>query len=942
MDTTPTCLNCGESVRPDDRFCARCGDELALGSHSTALLDREAYPDDEPESPWAEVVQRLRRATLGEFEIGRELGRGGMAAVFLAREISLDRRVAIKVMSPGLLMGDGMIDRFKREAITIAHLNHPNIVSCYSVRQAEGLHFFVMRYIRGRSLEQLIQEAGKLPLPIVRSIFCQVGSALTYAHRSRVVHRDVKPANILIDEEGNAVVTDFGIAKVAELPGHTHTGALVGTPAYMSPEQCSDGDVSGASDQYSLGAVTYEMVTGVAPFTGSTLTVMQAQVEQVPPSIRHHAPDCPPEIEDAILRMLAKDPAGRFSSIAEAKAALGATPLMEDDPLLGELCRLAAAGALEPATGGLTPARPTPFARGSSASVRGSQAPQAAPAGQARAITVLPPPAELAVGDGFALVALVRGERGVPLPGRIVEWTTDAPAVLHIDQARKVATAVAAGSAMLTASCEGVHSRVRIQVPAMALESLELEPDEPAATVQISAPPKSVRTGDSFVLTATPLDLAGRPLNQPNVLWNTSDVRIAVVTAEGWVAALGPGQVVLTATRGDASASVTIQVETAIARAMAARPPRRRAPPGNPVPLSRSGWRRRGSRFRRALFNGGVGVLTVGASVWLVGGLRDFRSNPGPPAVAGPDTRGLTADSTLRAESTGAIEPGDSEAATKPAVKPRPRRPASPEPSPASVSIAPHAPVRAGDTITLTAVVVDDSSQPLTGADVAWASREPALATVDSATGKVLAKASGTARIIAQSGQDTATLELTVLPAHPSLPDTSGYVPLGAEPSREETALETTAVPPASPPVGPRPDDRHPGGHSPRDSARDHRQLESSVRDGVSRCYDAVRSKNLERLASTYHPETAADEEKLKRLSRILRTVPWQAAVGKRVDGARELGSRTAAAEFSFRLTWRDALGGRLVSQPIFRAEFARSEEGWTLSSCRIVGSPKL
>jgi serine/threonine protein kinase len=236
MATTLTCLNCGEAVRLSDRFCSRCGDELTLSSHPTAFVDPSAHPDDDPESPWAEVVLRLRRATFGEFEIGRELGRGGMAAVFLAHDVSLDRKVAIKVMSPGLLMGAGMIERFRREAITIAHLNHPNIVSCFSVRQAEGLHFFVMRYIRGRSLEQIIHDAGRLPVPIVRSILCQVCSALTYAHRSRVVHRDIKPANILIDEDGNAVVTDFGIAKVAKLPGSTHSGALVGTPAYMSPE----------------------------------------------------------------------------------------------------------------------------------------------------------------------------------------------------------------------------------------------------------------------------------------------------------------------------------------------------------------------------------------------------------------------------------------------------------------------------------------------------------------------------------------------------------------------------------------------------------------------------------------------------------------------------------------------------------------------------------
>ncbi len=357
------------------------------------------------------MVQRLRRATAGEFEVGRELGRGGMAAVFLAHEISLDRKVAIKVMSPGLLMGDGMIDRFKREAITIAHLNHPNIVSCYSVRQAGGLHFFVMRYIRGRSLDQLIQDSGRLPLPIVRSILCQVGSALTYAHRSRVVHRDIKPANILIDEDGNAVVTDFGIAKVAELPGHTHTGALVGTPAYMSPEQCSGEDVSGASDQYSLGAVAYEMVTGTAPFTGSTLTVMQSQVEHAPPAIRDRCPECPADLEAAILRMLAKDPAERFPNMAEAKAALGAVPLMEDDPLLAELSRLAA-GRLVGDAGrgsaiGAHLARPR---------LAAFEHPVAGSAGAPAASPSFRRPPSSCTGDGFALVALVRGDRGVPAP----------------------------------------------------------------------------------------------------------------------------------------------------------------------------------------------------------------------------------------------------------------------------------------------------------------------------------------------------------------------------------------------------------------------------------------------------------------------------------------------------------------------------------------------
>ena len=272
MTATLICLHCGGALEIGAGFCAQCGVEsVACNSCGRLILPGDpscphcgtpadpAIPSDglhspdNPPSPMADIVERLRRATLGEFEIGRELGRGGMAAVFLAHEISLDRKVAIKVMSPGLLMGEGMVERFKHEAITIAQLHHPNIVSVYSVRQAEGLHFFVMRYVQGRSLEHVVQRAGRLPLPVVRSILHQVGSALTYAHRSRVIHRDIKPGNILIDEEGNAVVTDFGIAKAAERPSRTLTGALVGTPAYMSPEQCSGGEVSGASDQYSLG-----------------------------------------------------------------------------------------------------------------------------------------------------------------------------------------------------------------------------------------------------------------------------------------------------------------------------------------------------------------------------------------------------------------------------------------------------------------------------------------------------------------------------------------------------------------------------------------------------------------------------------------------------------------------------------------------------------------
>ena len=293
----------------------------------------------------ADIVERLRRATLGELEIGRELGHGGMAAVFLAHEIALDRQVAIKVMAPGLLLGDGMVDRFRHEAITIAHLHHPHIVSVYSVRQAEGLHYFIMRYVPGRSLEHVVQAAGRLPLPTVRSILHQVGSALQYAHRSGVIHRDIKPANILIDLDGDAIVTDFGIAKAAARPSHTLSrgagrNAGIHEPRAVQRPGC---------------------VRGVRPVRPRCRRV---RADHGHPAVRRLHPhghagacgaraardpglraDCPPEVEAAILRMLAKDPAERWPRLVDAMTALGTAPLAEDDQHRAELIAHVAASA---------------------------------------------------------------------------------------------------------------------------------------------------------------------------------------------------------------------------------------------------------------------------------------------------------------------------------------------------------------------------------------------------------------------------------------------------------------------------------------------------------------------------------------------------------------------------------------------------------------------
>ncbi len=226
---------------------------MATGFASSAVI---------PKSIQDALLERLKAETLGDYEILTEVGRGGMATVYLAHDIALDRKVAIKVMSSAIV-DEGMAERFRREARTAAALNHPHIIPIYAVRDRYPLLFFAMKFIAGQSLDPILKTAGGLPIPMVQTILSQAGSALGYAHRRGVIHRDVKPANVMIDDEGWVVVTDFGIAKVSSATGLTVTGVTVGTPAYMSPEQCLGKEVTGASDQYSLGIVAYEMLTGL-------------------------------------------------------------------------------------------------------------------------------------------------------------------------------------------------------------------------------------------------------------------------------------------------------------------------------------------------------------------------------------------------------------------------------------------------------------------------------------------------------------------------------------------------------------------------------------------------------------------------------------------------------------------------------------------------------
>ena len=338
------CSQCGATIEPGTYFCPRCGTGIPTAEAARATA---ATPAGRPHEAGSNAqLDALRQAALGEYEVLAELGHGGMATVYLGHDLALDRKVAIKVLAPALLlMGEGMVERFKREARTAAALSHPHIIPIYAVKESQDVLYFVMKYVQGRALDAVIRDVGPLPIAMVQAIIAQVSDALGYAHRHGVIHRDVKSANIMLDEDGWAVVTDFGIAKVVQAEGLTLTGVTVGTPTYMSPEQCDMRDVTGASDQYSLGVVAYEMLTGHLPFKGdSTMSVMYAHFNEPPRPVTELRADCPPNLGAGVMRMLEKEPSRRWPSMDDVVAVCGRPSLRHDDPVRREMITLAKAG----------------------------------------------------------------------------------------------------------------------------------------------------------------------------------------------------------------------------------------------------------------------------------------------------------------------------------------------------------------------------------------------------------------------------------------------------------------------------------------------------------------------------------------------------------------------------------------------------------------------
>ena len=263
--------------------------------------------------------QPLSQALNGQYEILREVGRGGMGIVFLARDLKLERLVAIKTLPPTLAADDVIRARFLREARTAAALNHPNIVPIHRADDINGTVFFVMGFVDGPSLAQLIREGGPLSPRTAVSILYDVSGALGYAHGAGVVHRDVKAENILLDRASSrALVTDFGIARVAEAAPLTATGTVLGTVHYMSPEQVAGEHVDRRSDVYSLGVVAFYALAGRFPFDNPTASaVLVAHVTKEAPSLSNTAPTVPRALARLVDRCLAKDPDSRIQSCEE-------------------------------------------------------------------------------------------------------------------------------------------------------------------------------------------------------------------------------------------------------------------------------------------------------------------------------------------------------------------------------------------------------------------------------------------------------------------------------------------------------------------------------------------------------------------------------------------------------------------------------------------------
>jgi hypothetical protein len=279
------------------------------------------------------MTELIGQRLANKYDIQSEIGRGGMGVVYRAFDVMLERPVAVKILPVELTFDQQFVARFRKEAVTAASLHHANIVTIHDVGQQDHIHYIVMQFLAGWTLDQWLMQRGPMAPAHVSHLVRQISDALDYAHRRGIIHRDIKPSNIMVDAEGHATLMDFGLVRAGEGTGLTRSGVVVGTPDYMAPEQALGKEIDYRSDIYSLGVVVYRALCGQAPFVrSSSIATAYAHVHEAPPPLRQLRPDLPKAVEAAVLKALAKDPADRFQEagqfaqeLARASAGKGST-----------------------------------------------------------------------------------------------------------------------------------------------------------------------------------------------------------------------------------------------------------------------------------------------------------------------------------------------------------------------------------------------------------------------------------------------------------------------------------------------------------------------------------------------------------------------------------------------------------------------------------------
>ena len=673
---------------------------LILASTVPLVPELFANPDQDVADP---MLDRLRQATIGLYDIAGELGRGGMAVVYVGKDLKLARTVAIKVMDPRLMLTSGMAERFLQEARIAARLQHPNIIVVHDIQRSEELIFFVMSMISGGALDELLRRPDPIPIDQLQWILANATRALAYAHSEGIIHRDVKPANIMVNMKGDIILTDFGIAKAVDGGSLTKSGSSIGTPLYMSPEQFSGQPVGPASDQYALGVTAYQLITGQPPFSGDLYQLIAAHGNRAPTPLRQLRPDCPAFLANAVMRMLAKEPPDRWPSLDDLVDVFTTNLPSDGGAVRRALATQAQAMQAEriastEALSARTPMSPVP--RNTGFATAGST--RAAPL----LVSISPPSATVFAGGAVQLRARVASESGDTMPNAVVAWTSLASAVARVDTDGSV-TGVAPGLTAIRATINDVFAETVITVESA-----------PIARLSTTAPFLTMLVDDLITPDVTAFDVNGAPRQDVSLSWLSRSPGIVQPDGLGGLRALEVGHATVDVAVGAVRRTIDVVV-------------RRR-------PVTKVTLRAVSARLEL----GGVAALGFDAF--------DDRGRP----VVGVDARwSSAAPSVVYVDSAGtalAIGPGRARVTVEVDGAADSVELESVEAAIGAISISLAIDTaEIGESVAITLHVTDAVGDPRSNAGVRVWSSAPAVADVDLARMTAIARAPGTARILA-------------------------------------------------------------------------------------------------------------------------------------------------------------------------------------------------